>query len=269
MVQNQSYNATIHKIKYITKDLAIFYIKQDEELFQHLPGQYVSIGLYDERFDPPKLIKRPYSVSSSFNDDEKYLELYIALVKDGAFTPLLFKQEVGNRIYVTPKIFGHYLLPPLEKDQTIIFASTGTGIAPHLSMLNDALKSCKQVILIDCVRYLVDLGYAEEIKRLESKHENLTYIPIATRENSSKRYIQDYFEQNILKSEYDIQIDPNSTLVFACGNPKMIGIPKRDRETGEYTFPEEKGLIEILMKKYSLRINKKNDPGQIFFEKYW
>ena len=34
--------------------------------------------------------------------------------------------------------------------------------------------------------------------------------------------------------------------MFLCGNPKMIGVPARDKETGAVTYPQPTGVIEIL-----------------------
>jgi len=274
-LQQTTYNATVTHIKQITDHLAIHYYLPDEPMPKPEPGQYISMGLFNFEnptiaLSEPKLIRRAYSLSYSFdNERSECLEVYLAKVPNGELTPKLFNLQVGDRLYITPKVFGHYTLPELSGNETLIFTSTGTGLAPHLSMLKASLNRCKRILLIDCVRYKADLGYYDLLKDIEKKHSHLSYIPIATRDDKDKRYIQDIFQNDILENEYDVSIDKQTTHVFACGNPKMIGIPKKDRESGVYLFPEETGLVEILIRKYGLEIHKTKLPGQIHFEKYW
>ena len=265
------YNATIHAIRPVADGLVVFSLKPDEPIPDRLPGHYVSIGLFDESVAEPKLIRRPYSVSCSLDGRSAgdLIELYVVLVPEGNLTPLLFRKVRGDRLFLNRKMYGNYTLPALRDDMTIILASTGTGIAPHLTMLGPCVTACRNVVVMDCVRYRAELAYAAEITRFCATHPNLRYIPIVTREGTPKTYIQDYFSRNIFEHEYAMVLSAADTHVFACGNPAMIGIPRQDRKTGEYSFPVDNGLVEILMNRFGLKIHKTRDPGQIHFEKYW
>ena len=152
---------------------------------------------------------------------------------------------------------------------TMILASTGTGVAPHMTMLEACVNTCKQVLMMECVRYGAELAYAEQIREFRKTHPNLVYISLVTREGGPKRYIQDYFRDGILEKEYGVTIRPENTHVFACGNPAMIGIPKKARKTGHLSYETPGGLVEILTARYGLSIHKARQPGQIHFEKYW
>ena len=65
-------------------------------------------------------------------------------------------------------------------------------------------------------------------------------------------------------------LDPASTHVYLCGNPSMIGVPVKDRETGELKYPEVPGVIELLTRRGfqtdqpSLKLK-----GNIHIEEYW
>jgi len=65
-------------------------------------------------------------------------------------------------------------------------------------------------------------------------------------------------------------LDPERTHVFLCGNPKMIGVPIKDRETGARMYPEPTGIIEILEKR-GFRADQPQIKlkGNIHFEEYW
>ncbi len=282
----EQYNAEIISFERKKDDLAIIRIRPDDTDAEYTAGQFISLGLFNfegEGFDgeQAKLIKRPYSVSSPIVDtdcqlwDIKYrdfYELYIVLVEDGELTPLIFNCELGSRLFVTKEAKGTYVLPDkINPDDTIIFASTGTGLAPHNSMMVELLPHLSEgkVIVFDCVRYYFDLAYSETLDMLRDRYDNLIYIPLCTREDGNKLYIQDFFKNDTLLEEYGVDIDPKKTHVFCCGNPAMIGMPKLNRSSGKYSFQFPDGLIEILMKKYDMTIFSKKIGGNIHFEKYW
>ncbi len=148
---------------------------------------------------------------------------------------------------------------------TMFLLSTGTGVAPHMTMLEACVGTCKQVVMMECVRYGSELAYASQIRAYADSHPNLTYITLVTREGGEKRYIQDYFRDKVFASDYGVSISPEHTHVFACGNPAMIGIPKEDRKTGALTFETAGGLVEILLEQYGLTIHKPRTPGQIHY----
>ena len=264
-----TYNATIERIETVADGLSIFFIRPDTPIPGRLPGHYVSIGLVGP--DGKKLIRRPYSLSQSLGPaaDPDLLELLIIRVPEGDLTPILFDQNEGDRLFVRPKMVGTYLLPKLDADMTLILASTGTGVAPHMTMLETCVDACKQVVMMECVRYSAELAYAEQIRQFQQTHPNLVYISLVTREGGAKRYIQDYFRDGILEKEHGVSIAPETTHVFACGNPAMIGIPKEDLKTGVLSYDTSDGLVEILTTRYGLTIHKPRQPGQIHFEKYW
>ena len=264
-----TYNATIERIETVADGLSIFFIRPDTPIPGRLPGHYVSIGLVGP--DGKKLIRRPYSLSQSLGPaaDPDLLELLIIRVPEGDFTPILFNQNEGDRLFVRPKMVGTYLLPKLDVGMTLILASTGTGVAPHMTMLEACVDTCKQVVMMECVRYSAELAYAEQIREFQQTHPNLVYNALVTREGGAKRYIQDYFRDGILEKEHYVSIAPETTHVFACGNPAMIGIPKEDRKTGTLRYDTPDGLVEILTTRYGLTIHKPRQPGQIHFEKYW
>ena len=286
-LREENYNSHVIMKELVHDNLAIMQIKINQELNEFVPGQYLSIGSFD--FDLPlhdkvevkgKLIRRAYSVSSpmltkneelSDNISDNIVELYVAKVEDGVFSPSLFDLKENDLFYTSPKFIGHYNLPEGIKEENLIFISTGTGLAPHLTMINHLLKNnySGKILLIECVRFLKDLAYFEKLTKLVTQFPNFYYKALTTRDSSPKLYIQDYFRQNRIEKDFNIEINQRNTHAFLCGNPNMIGIPKKNRETGEYEFPIENGMCEILMKDYGLIPHRPKTGGNIHFEKYW
>jgi ferredoxin--NADP+ reductase len=266
--------ATVTDVIEVHSALRRMVLQFDE--FSAIPtaGQFVNLGLENAE---GAIVKRAYSISSPIINKDGSIaswqalqhEFYVARVEDGQFTPSLFDLKLGDKILAQSRAVGHYILPEgIKKSDTVIFASTGTGIAPHNAMLRQLLASGHEgaLVVLDCVRYKQDLAYQDSFDQLDKK---VIYIPLVTRESEKKMYIQDFVKSNELESTFGVTLDPKHVHVFCCGNPAMIGIPRKNRETGMYDFPETQGLIEVLMSQFGLTIFRPSTGGQIHFEKYW
>lgn len=304
-VRATRYNATVTHLHHIHTDLIVMRVKPDFPRPKYHAGQYCTLGLayFEPRVegcqtetlkpdDLPKLIRRSYSISHGFYADgtdrirdenqDDWLEFYIVLVRENldgrvpALTPRLFGLHEGSRLQVGEKIVGHFTLDPVKTPtDAIVFLGTGTGEAPHNSMAATLLRQGHTGPILNacCVRYARDLGYLDTHRQLEKQFPNYKYLPLTTRENTaggSKKYIQDLIVSKELDGFLGRPLDPTACHVFLCGNPKMIGIPYKDKESGAWKFPEPLGAIEAL----EHRGFKADNPtlkveGNVHFEKYW
>jgi ferredoxin--NADP+ reductase len=245
------YNATVTKKIQLTEDLLIVRVLPDNGVHQFTPGQYVALGLVvsSSENDTPKLIKRAYSIGSSPNE-RGFLEFYIAIVTDGALTPSIRNLSEGDKLFCAPKITGHFTLESVPNEANLILISTGTGIAPFVSMITTPTtwQHNRQITMIHGVRYLRDLGYRAEIEEMQKTYPNLHYFPVVSREDSTathRGYVQD-----LIKSG-KVSANPASDHVLLCGNPAMI--------TDVEALLVERGFI----------VHSKKTPGNLHHEKYW
>lgn len=296
------YNATVVSLTRIHSDLMILRVKPDFPRPPHTPGQYCSLGLgyWEPRVegcqtetlkpeDERKLVLRAYSLSCSVYASEgvlrdlsqdDWVEFYIVLVRENldgrvpALTPRLFALAEGARLKMHEKITGHYTAEPVKDGDTVVFLSTGTGEAPNNYMLWDLLRRGHRgrILSACCVRHKRDLGYLAVHERLMTQFPNYTYLPLTTREAgvTKKVYIQDLITSGELEYYLGHQFDPAKTHVFLCGNPKMIGVPVKDKETGAKVYPQPPGVIEILEGRGFQADNAAAKvKGNIHFEEYW
>ena len=292
----EHYNATITAFEPTHSDLWVLRVKPDHGDTSYLPGQYASLGLgfWEERIDDApdpdaeqrwdKLIRRSYSISSRMFDEHGYLtddngldelEFYIVLVpptedNTPALTPRLALKKVGDRIYLGPKVAGRYTLTPvIDPKAEIVFFSTGTGEAPHNGMVVELLRKghTGPIVSAVTVREAKDLGYEEQHRELVSRYPNYHYIPMPTREPGvPKRYLQDLIRDDDFGQQLGVSLSPDTTHVFLCGNPAMIGIP--EEEDGALKFPETVGVVQLLSEQ-GFSVDRRNAPGNIHFEEYW
>ncbi|MFO0801559.1 MAG: ferredoxin--NADP reductase [Gemmataceae bacterium] len=301
-LRTKRYNGTVTYLKKLHSDLMVLRVKPDFPRPPHKPGQYCSLGLgnWEARTegcqveslpeaDRSKVVRRAYSISCSIIDENAnlidvastdYLEFYIVLVRENAdgrvpaLTPRLFHLQQGDRVNIGEKITGMYTLDVVKPTDNVVFLGTGTGEAPHNYMLWDLLKRghAGRVLSASCVRFSRDLGYLDTHKKLMGLFPNYKYLPLTTREATitKKVYIQDVIAGGELEEHLGAKLDPQNTHVFLCGNPKMIGVPIRDKDTGVKSYPAPTGVIEILESRgFQADVSAIKFKGNIHFEEYW
>jgi len=267
---NALLNATVTERKEINHGLLVLQITPDQELVEFTPRQYAVLGLpgtaprsplaepEDPLKDPAKLIRRAYSVASS-SKQRRYLEFYVALVHDGALTPRLFALQEGDRVWLGKKIVGMFTLEDAPADNDLIFAATGTGLAPYLSMLRSAYQfdASRKTVVCHASRVSWDLGYRSDLEALAARYENFHYLPIISEPEldpgwqGDVGFVNGYVDDGSLAGRLGHELTPDSTSVFLCGNPLMV-----------------KGMETILGER-GFRVHSRKETGSIFVEKYW
>ena len=154
--------------------------------------------------------------------------MLIVLLEGGAGTNYLFHEVAVGSELTFRGAQGVFTLPEnIEKD--LFFICTGTGIAPFRSMLNYMQLhniSHKNLYLIFGCRSQKDLLYHEEMRALESKIENFSYMPTLSREGwgGYKGYVHSLYEEICKKNNEaceDMQnLKPAS--FYLCGWKAMI-----------------------------------------------
>jgi ferredoxin--NADP+ reductase len=149
-------------------------------------GEFAMMGMEIEG----KPMMRAYSMASANYED--HLEFYSIKVQHGALTSRLQHIIAGDEILVSKKPTGTLLWDRLRPGKHLYLLSTGTGLAPFLSIIKDpeVYQNFEKVILVHGCRYINELTYQQlithELKHNEyfgdSVKEKLIYYPAVTRE---------------------------------------------------------------------------------------
>jgi len=267
-MEESKYNATVVGKILLTPDIMTLRVDTDEPREQFSAGQYTLLGLYssEERspnstpatdpVEPDKLIQRPYSIASATGSVQQF-EFYISQVKSGQLTPRLFNLNPGDRLFISKRIVGVFKLAETPENQDIVMIATGTGMAPYLSFLRSYLtdRPDSKMAIIQGAAKQWDLGYYSELTFLENSFDNFTYVPTLTDAdktwNGHQLWIEQMLDEDVLKNEAGIDIDPQKTHFFLCGNPKMV------KNVSEWLF--NKGY-----KKHT-----RKEPGALHVEEFW
>lgn len=198
--------AKISNIKLLSKEVIKLELRTPpNKNLEFIAGQYIDLSY--------KNIKRSYSISSVPSNN--FIHLIIKKYKNGEFSNYLFNEAKVNDLLRIEGPKGTYILTKKIKKK-IIFLSTGTGIAPNISIIRDALINNKitpkQITIIHGQRYI-----NEHVYSLEEMFQDIKVIKTISREK-----IDGYFKGYVQDALINLNIDMNNTFVFACGNIDMI-----------------------------------------------
>ena len=199
-----------------------------EAAFRFRNGEFVMIGL---RVNEKPLL-RAYSIVSANYEEE--LEFFSIKVQNGPLTSRLQHLKVGDGVLIGRKPTGTLVLDNLLSGRNLYLLSTGTGLAPFLSVIKDpeTYERYEKVILVHGTRTAAELAYDDLITSELPGHEflgeavssQLVYYPTVTREEFRNRgRITDLIASGKLFS--DLGLPPmarDDDRFMLCGSPEMI-----------------------------------------------
>ncbi|MGB1239256.1 MAG: ferredoxin--NADP reductase [Pseudomonadales bacterium] len=196
--------------------------------FRFKNGHFTMIGLEDDE----QRIMRAYSIASA--NYEESLEFFSIKVEDGPLTSKLQKIKVGDKVLVGKKSTGTLIDDHLLPGKRLFLLSTGTGLAPFMSIIKDPeiYEQFDQVILTHGVRYTSELAYADYIENELPNNEyfgdviqqKLRYYPTVTREafrNTGR--LTKLMTSGKLTEDLGIEpINHDTDRFMICGSPAML-----------------------------------------------
>ena len=159
-----------------------------------------------------KPLLRAYSLASA--NYEEHLEFLSIKVQDGPLTSRLQHLKVGDPVLIGKKPTGTLVADNLLPGKTLWLLSTGTGLAPFMSIIKDpdVYDRYDKIVLTHTCRFVDELAYKEFITEHLPAHEHLgeliqeklVYYPTVTREEFANRgRITDLIETKKLFADLD------------------------------------------------------------------
>lgn len=196
--------------------------------FRFDSGQFAMIGLEVDG----RPLMRAYSMASAPYQD--HLEFLSIKVPNGPLTSRLQHVKPGDTILVNRKTTGTLVLDNLLPGKRLYLLSTGTGLAPFLSIIQDpqTYERHEQVILTHSCRHIAELVYEDFILKELPENEffgdevkkKLVYYPSVTREPfKNPGRITTLIETGKLFTDLGVPaLNPAEDRVMICGNPNMM-----------------------------------------------
>lgn len=223
--------------------------------FRYQSGQFAMIGLMVDG----RPLLRAYSMVSPHY--EETLEFLSIKVPDGPLTSRLQHIQAGDTVLVGRKASGTLLTQNLTPGRHLYLLSTGTGLAPFMSVIRDpeVYERYDRIVLVHGCRQVNELAYERVIAHELPKNEwfgeqaraKLLYYPTVTREAFRHQgRIPTLLETGRLPRDLGLPpLSPAHDRFMLCGSPEML------RDTRD------------LLDKIGLREGNMSQPGQYVIER--
>jgi ferredoxin/flavodoxin---NADP+ reductase len=177
------------------------------------------------------------------------LEFYGVIVPEGPLSPRLAKLRAGDALYVAPNPAGFLVLSEVPDAETLWLVSTGTGLAPFLSILRTDTSRFRNVVLVHAVRHAQELAYRELIGTTRARY--VTFVSREKAPGSLEGRIPAAILDGRLEAAAGVKLSAETSHVMLCGNPQML----KDAQAA--------------LAQRGLRKHKRRVPGHIAVESFW
>lgn len=208
-------------------------------------GQFVRIALDIEG----QRIARAFSFVNP--PQEPTLEFYGVIVPEGPLSPRLAKLRAGDALYVAGNPAGFLVLREVPDAETLWLISTGTGLAPFLSILrtDTPWKRFRNIVVVHAVRHANELAYREVILSTDARYVSFVSREAAT--GSLAGRIPAAIADGRLEKAAGVALSAETSHVMLCGNPQML----KDAQAA--------------LAARGLRKHRRRAPGHITVESFW
>jgi ferredoxin--NADP+ reductase len=208
-------------------------------------GQFVRIALDIEG----ERVARAFSFVNP--PDDPMLEFYGVIVPQGPLSPRLARLNAGDALHVATNPAGWLILSEVPDAETLWLISTGTGLAPFLSILRTQApwQRFRNVVVVHAVRYARELAYRDVISATPSK-----YVSVVSREAASGSLagrIPAAIADGRLEAAAGVALTPGNSHVMLCGNPEML----KD--------------VQAVLAARGMKKHRRRTPGHITVESFW
>lgn len=252
MTQNEKFTEeTVLWVKRHSPKHLTFAISRPDA-YRFSAGQFSRLGVREgEGF-----LWRAYSVISAEYADT--LEYFVVLIDDGPMSAHLARLQAGDTLLLDKTAQGFFLPGRFPDGRDLIMLSTGSGIAPFLSLLQqpEIWQRFETLALAHSVSYQNELVFNDWINAL-AEHplvgeyaDKLRFVAVTTRENGDGLHVRlpESIADGTLSQAFALPFSPPHSRFMLCGNPQMV----------QDTF---KALLE-----QGFAMHRNRIPGQIMME---
>ena len=234
------YSERVTDVQHYTDRLFRFRITRPQSL-RFRSGEFVMLGLPQDG----KPLLRAYSIASPAWDES--LEFFSIKVAEGPLTEQLQKIQPGDTILLRPKTTGTLVNDALLPGKRLFMLSTGTGIAPFVSLIRDpeTYEKFGELILTHTCRSKDELQYGYDSVAAakddplvgEEATARLKHYASTTREPSNHNgRITTLIESGEFFASLNISnFDPEHDRIMMCGSMGMIKDMRQMLEPNGFT----------------------------------
>ncbi len=180
--------------------------------FTYRAGQFVNL------LQPNSTLVRSYSLASIASDD--FLEFHIRLVAGGRMSSWIAESVENGSFILVSDAMGRCCYHSEYRDQPLLLAGTGSGLAPLYGIARQALADghTAPIYLLHGGLDRSGLYYEDALLALAETHDNFHYQSVVLHGDAAPSGIQ---------GELDVHFqallpEKNSAQLFLCGDTPMV-----------------------------------------------
>lgn len=196
------------------------------EAYRFSAGQFSRLGVGEGA----GFLWRAYSVISA--EYAETLEYFVVLIDGGPMSTHLAQLQAGDTLLLDKTAQGFFLPERFPDGQDLIMLSTGSGIAPFLSVLQqpEIWQRFDTLALVHSVSYANELIFNDWLAQLAehplvgNDFAKLRFLPVTTREQGAGLHqrLPDSIGSGALAQALGMDFDRERSRFMICGNPAMV-----------------------------------------------
>ncbi len=236
-MEPKTYEMVLDWAEMITENVRHFaFRRKDGSALHFTPGQFITLHL--PQSDSDKALRRSYSIATmgeihctaneqnliTCSSDCRVVEFAASYVPNGIASEVLFALQPGGVMHASGP-FGRLVLRS-EHHTRYVLVATGTGVTPYRSMLPEIHWRLEQdanlsVVVLMGVQNRSQLLYANDFIEFQKEHPRFQFYACYSRQYPTDA--QFYEKKGHVQGVFtDLQLNPQSDLIYLCGNPNMI-----------------------------------------------
>lgn len=202
---------------------------QRPEGFAYRGGQFLNLR-------SPGGAVRSYSIASHPEEDA-FLELHVARIPEGQVSNWLHDSvAVGSEVEIAGPL-GDCFYVPGNLDHTLLLIGSGTGLAPLLGIIRDALYHGHSgpIFLYHGSQFADGLYLQDRLSEIENEASNFHYVRCLDNEEKTRGVRQGRVNELALADHANLE----GYRLYVCGNPEMV------KQTQRSAYLQGASLSEI------------------------
>jgi ferredoxin--NADP+ reductase len=218
-------------------------------------GQFARLALPAPPGSAEDMIGRPYSFANP--PDRSPHDFYIVTVPEGPLSPRLATLQTGDPLWLLRSANGFFTVAEVPSAEVLWCLSTGTGIAPFLSILrtDEPWQRFGRIVLVHAVRRAVELTYRDELAAIGSAHPGafalVSMVSRETHPGTVAGRIPAALADGRIEASAGLTLAAATSQVMICGNPAMVEDAQR------------------VLAERGMRRHRRRAPGQVTAEAFW
>lgn len=217
--------ATVTRIEKVTSDICRVWLRPSTPLY-YRAGQFINLRREDG-------IVRPYSLASVPRLDRE-LEIHVKRMARGKMSTWIFDQVTPGDGLDLQGPNGDCYYVPGTPDQNLLLIGTGTGLAPLLGVVRDAIDAghTGAIHLYHGSREAAGLYLSDDVRTLADTHGNFNFAPCVSGGKGGDSFRDGRADEAAFADHPDL----SEWSVFVCGYPAMVNGARKTAFLAGATF---------------------------------